>query len=286
MNAWICAVCGDPGAEDIYPLCVRHAEPVGISKIDNENDTTERDVMRAYGWKADKIQTEPDEAAVLQRCARMVCDGVSVREIARRLEQEGIVGQNGKPLQATTIGRALANPRICGSRETRGRLYPAGMNPILSIDQYKRVRRIVESHIPATRIHLLAAGLSVCDECGKQLYVSKQSGGTFAYSCSVRSGGCGGVWVSAGLIEEYVTTELLRRVSDLVPTLNPGRLLIMWAGMSAGRRREIVEKLISSVRVVKSSREVRVGLDPERVSIEWLAIPDLEDISRALDLDL
>lgn len=251
--------------------------------------------MRAYGWKSDKIHVVPEEATVLRRAADLVLAGQSVRAVAEQLEDEGIVGAQGKPLQDVTIGRALRNPRICGQREAHGRLYPTEVEPILTPEKYKRVRRVIESRSPEpTKVHLLAGGRSVCRECGRILYVSKQSGGAFAYGCAVRSGGCGGVWISASLLEEYVTNELIARIVELVPSLDPGRLLIMWAGLSPARRREIVDNLITSVSVAKSLRRTRVGLDPDRVSIEWDPIETPIDvgldaagrIAAMLDLEL
>ena len=241
--------------------------------------------MRPYGWKADRIHTEPDEAKVLRRCADLVIAGTSLRSVAAQMEADGIKGPTGKPLQATVISRALLNPRICGKREKRGRLYPADAEPIVTTDKYARIRRVLETPPRPTKIHLLAGGIAECAECENPLYVSKQSGGAYAYSCSVRSGGCGGVWISSLLFEEYVTNEIVRYSSELVPDLTAARLVLRWAGMSPARRREIAEKLITHVSVFKSVKDARSGFDPGRVTVEWAGFKRKSDVASIWESD-
>lgn len=131
-----------------------------------------------YGYRAIKgkvMQVVQTEATVIRRIYRLyVKEGLSQREIARRLNAEGVPGRKG-PWQQSTISRILANPVYVGLVEVHGKQYPglhkAIINQAMWNDAQKRRRSMERSRRGASpRAGHLLGGLLTCPGCGEVMH--------------------------------------------------------------------------------------------------------------------
>ena len=70
-----------------------------------------------YEWnkETEKIEIIPEEAKLYKKIIRLYLDEcLSQRDIALRLQKEGIKGKKGKPFKAATISYMLKNPIYYG----------------------------------------------------------------------------------------------------------------------------------------------------------------------------
>jgi hypothetical protein len=181
--------------------------------------------MRAFGWKQDGVTVETAEAEVLRRMARELLGGSSVRGLVAKLEAEGIRTATGAAFSPITVRRSLTNPRIIGKREVRGKLVPAEPDPILTADQYRKLRdrfaSSKRSRPNAPKLHLLTGGLAVCVLCERPLFASPSSTRKDGYACSTRSGGCGRLWINMELLDQAAGEAIVDRLAALAPSVEP-----------------------------------------------------------------
>jgi len=181
---------------------------------------------RPYGYRADFVTVDPEEAAVVREAARRLLAGETLREVTKDLNRRGLLSSTGKPWSPPTLRRTLASPRLAGLRvHWRRELAPTGKDrrvaevigpgtweAILNQETHQALVALFEdparrSQTRQPRVHLLA-GLLRCGRCGGPMYV--QSHGRKRpkdYRCLPPpvGRGCGGISILADPLEELVT---------------------------------------------------------------------------------
>lgn len=153
-----------------------------------------------YGYrsKEKELVVEPAEAIVVARIFREFAEeGLSQREIARRLNRVGVRAQRGEWTQGT-VSKVLSNPVYAGKLRFHGETLDAKHKPIVDKDLWQRAEQLREANARThrgrapTANHLLAGGVLRCGRCGASMYAQTRpqrgKGVTWeAYSCSRRA---------------------------------------------------------------------------------------------------
>lgn len=177
--------------------------------------------MRPLGFEADKITIRDREAAFIREAATAVTAGTSLRELARRANEDPqirtVAGGRWAPV---TIKRVLTSPRTAGLTADGS---PAPWPAILDRSVWERVRHDLDARSNGTagqaqsdrRTYLLTGGLALCALCGRPLIPRPSNSGRRGYVC--RSGppseGCGKIRVAADGLEDFVAVHVLGRLS-------------------------------------------------------------------------
>lgn len=232
---------------------------------------------RPYGYRADFVTVDPDEAAVVREAAaRLLAEKPeTLREVTKDLNRRGLLSSAGKPWSPATLRRTLASPRLAGlrvhwrheptaagkTRRVREVVGPGSWEAILDQETHQALVALFEdparrSQTRQPRVHLLA-GLLRCGRCGGSMYV--QSHGRRRpkdYRCLPPpvGRGCGGVSILAGPLEELVTQaaisvvdgpELAAAVAGQVDQEGAARLAADQAALEELSRDYYVERRIS-----------------------------------------
>jgi site-specific DNA recombinase len=181
---------------------------------------------RPFGYEKDRKALCPAEAELVREAAARVLAGSSLRSVVAEWKGRGIT----RPSDQSTLRRILLNPRIAGIRAVGYRsknrpgelLSQAAWTPILDEETWRRVKAVLtnpERDGPfgtGARRYLLS-GFLFCalDGCGMRLTSSSTKGRRY-YRCSSgpETGGCGGVRIVAGPLEELVTRAAWARLSS------------------------------------------------------------------------
>lgn len=107
---------------------------------------------RVFGYEPDGTIRE-GEAALIRQAAADVLTGVSMRAIARSMNEQGSITTAGKPWNNVNLKRVLMNPRYAGLRAYRGTVIGAGdWQAIIDADTHGGVVAVLSdpSRGPAT----------------------------------------------------------------------------------------------------------------------------------------
>jgi site-specific DNA recombinase len=183
---------------------------------------------RAFGHTKDRKRLVKREAALIRDAARRILAGESGSSIVRDWQDRGVKTVRGGRWRLDTLTALLAQPRLAGLREHRGKVVAVAAWPkILEVETHERLRAMFarRQRGPADRpARWLLSGLLRCSKCGASLTAQKQNtrGGTPRYACPPRSvGGCAGVTLRSELVEPEAT----RRVLDYLDSDEFGRAL-------------------------------------------------------------
>jgi site-specific DNA recombinase len=183
---------------------------------------------RAFGHTKDRKRLVKREAALIRDAARRILAGESGSSIVRDWQDRGVKTVRGGRWRLDTISALLAQPRLAGLREHRGKVMGEATWPaIIDRETHERLRAMFDRRRngPASRpARWLLSGLLRCSKCGASLTAQKQNtrGGTPRYACPPRTvGGCAGVTVRAELVE----TEATRLVLDYLDSQDFARAL-------------------------------------------------------------
>lgn len=96
---------------------------------------------RAFGYTADGMHIVEDEALAIRAGCEAVLAGVSLAEVGRRWNADGLrTGRSGKPFAFTTVRMVLMNPRNAAIRAHKGvEVGPAVWPPIVPETTYRAV---------------------------------------------------------------------------------------------------------------------------------------------------
>jgi len=148
---------------------------------------------RPFGYQADGVTVQPEEAAALAWAAAQVLAGVALRSIARELNGRGVRTSTGQPWDSRTLGRVLRRPRNAGLSVYRGEVVgPAAWPAILEEDTWRGVVAVLADPTrranPGRPPRWLLSGLAVCGVCGAPV-VSKSRAhpAMVIYTCSAAS---------------------------------------------------------------------------------------------------
>lgn len=167
----------------------------------------------------------PDEATVVRRIFDSFAETRNLRQVARSLNDEGIVTRHGKPWHPSTVQTILRNPRYAGRAVYQGQQTGArgAWVPIVTDEEYEAVQAILDhpertTNTGTTERKHLGSGLYVCAVCLEP--VSSWSGAR--YRC--RQGAH--VNRAQAPVDEYVRAVIAARLGrpDAAQILSPSTL--------------------------------------------------------------
>lgn len=131
----------------------------------------------AYGYRVGprrRLEVVPEEAAVVRYIYRLYLqEGLGLRLIARRLNEEGITTRRGQPWSMIGIRDILRNRVYLGTYSRFGVRVPGSHPPLVSPDDFRRVQEKLSarrtSFSPRQNTPFLLSGLVYCGQCGNKL---------------------------------------------------------------------------------------------------------------------
>jgi len=174
---------------------------------------------RPFGFLDDRVTHHPGEAPVIRDLAGRLLAGESLTSVARWLDEAGVRTVGGNAWKIQTIRGLMTNPRIWGVRVHQGHAFgPAVWEPIITAEQGERLRRLLldpTRRTNRTARRYLLSGMLRCGKCGKRM-VSTPKAGVRRYGCMPTVGidGCGGVFIYAQMLEEFIAEAVLQRLDS------------------------------------------------------------------------
>jgi DNA invertase Pin-like site-specific DNA recombinase len=174
---------------------------------------------RPYGYNADRITTNPDEAAVIREIATRYLAGESGTSIAHWLNEQGIQSARGKEWGSQTILTIISNPRLAGWNMHNGvRVGRGEWEAILTDEEHARLaarresQRIRRDRPPR---NALLTKVARCGLCGAELVSGGQRHNPY-YLCKRRpnSVACGHVAMSGTALDRLITEAVLTRLDS------------------------------------------------------------------------
>ena len=130
-----------------------------------------------YGYRVGprgRLQVVPEEGSVLRYIFRLYLkDGLGIRRIARRLNEEEIRTRRGSLWSMVTVRDLLRNRAYLGTYSRFGVRVPASHPPLISPEDFRRVQERLDQRRPkssgrqATRF--LLSGLAYCGYCENKM---------------------------------------------------------------------------------------------------------------------
>lgn len=180
-----------------------------------------------------KLEPEPMHAPVVRRIFKMCLNGMGVKEIAKKLNAEGIRTRSGNPWTNTVVYYMLTNEAYAGvlvfnrylyykpsDGKTRKAIRVEGAHPALvAPEQFAKVRALLAARRPnvthprQVASDYLLAGMAYCGACGSKLLGTQAKGGRFFYYGCQRylkqgSTACRSGLVNRAALEETVMDTL------------------------------------------------------------------------------
>lgn len=91
----------------------------------------------------DSMTVNESEAEYVKFVFDKYLERKNLSEVARLCKQHGYKGKRGKEPDAWSIFKILSRPQYCGYNTFHGEIYKGNHEPIISIDQYNRVQRLL-----------------------------------------------------------------------------------------------------------------------------------------------
>jgi site-specific DNA recombinase len=152
---------------------------------------------RAFGYQKDGLHTVPEEAEAIRAAAEAVLTGVSLSQVARRWNGQGLrTSYGGKEFSSKEIRKTLLRPRNAGIVLHEGMRIGTGQwETILAPDTFAALEALLSD--PARRPSsgferkYQGTGIYVCGRCGERMAVAAQNhtkshGWRRAYACSAK----------------------------------------------------------------------------------------------------
>jgi len=193
---------------------------------------------RPFGFQADRITHDEDEAAVVREIAHRRAAGESPHGIADDLNGRGVLTAQARdqieksrrsggaaPIslpvwRPVTIRALLTNPRTAGLRTHRGTTVRAVWAPLIEPSLWAELQELQQERTATWRADsagwrfYFLSGLIRCG-CGRRLYghVAKSP----VYYCPREQGGCGQTRISAEAVEAMLSKWIERRLATARP---------------------------------------------------------------------
>lgn len=177
--------------------------------------------QRAYGWEADGITINEEEATRVREAVEKIKRGMSITAIAREWERAGyLTAAGGTAWEWTTVKQVCLGWRAAGVRTYKreplydklGELVRGEWEPLISLEDRTTALAALEkrSRKKVRQGRWMLTGLLWCGECAKPLYGQLSSGsrGIDTYACK-----SGDVSISALKLENVVQSALLSRMN-------------------------------------------------------------------------
>lgn len=183
---------------------------------------------RPFGWQADKVTVDEEEARHIREAAERIIAGVKARTVASEWNERGIPTVRGRTWTARTVEQIFTNPRLCGIRTYKGEVLQVDgeavrgvWEAILTDEQFAAVSEMLKSYervgVRDGRGHATKYLLSPFVRCGK--CNARMRGGirpgpkrapVHVYWCRDKAeGGCGGCARLGSEVDRYVTALVI-----------------------------------------------------------------------------
>lgn len=171
---------------------------------------------RGYGYSRDGLEVVEAEAEVIRDIAKKILGdddtpGMSMKAIARDLNDRGIPTVRGGEWQDRSVYGAVTKPKTAGLRVYRGEIVGKGVWPaILERDVWEDVLQKLQArssgHQPGLKRWL--SRVMKCSLCGRELHSGSANNGP-RYWCSTEYEGCGKIAIKATAAEEEIERQVL-----------------------------------------------------------------------------
>ena len=179
---------------------------------------------RCYGYEPDGMTVRESEAAEIRRIADAITRGVSLRSMARELNERGISTTTGsRGWSQAKLRSVLLSPRLAGFRAHHGKIVGKGQWPaILDETTYEAMLAVLEDPKRATGPRMgrvptaLGTGLYRCGHCDQPtMRKAKTNSGQEIYRCGGAQGAGSGAHVSrrADPLDAFVTQAVISKLS-------------------------------------------------------------------------
>lgn len=175
---------------------------------------------RTFGYDQRYTTVIDEEAAIVRAVRDRVFAGESLRSISVDLERRGVRSTEGNLIRPQNLKKILVTPTIAGERELDGRRYPGSWTPLISPEDSRRLRVLLDKRPGQKRTvsprKYLLTGLIRCGHCGGRMSAHALAGGKQRYVCRKEPGApnCGSMSVLAEPLEEVVKEMLFTAVDD------------------------------------------------------------------------
>ena len=193
---------------------------------------------RPFGYGADHVTPDPDEAAAVRWAADCLLGGGTVSAVAREWSSRGLrppqapIGPLPEvPWKRNSVTAIMRNPAIAGIRTYHGDVVAKGnWAPILPRETWEAVRALLAdpARKPPRGVRTLLGGLMLC-RCGNTVQGSVNTTGKHVYRCNpaTRKPGQDGPHAQSmtGPVDEHVTLRIIARLArpDLADLVTPKR---------------------------------------------------------------
>lgn len=171
---------------------------------------------RRYGYADDRRTLVPEEAEVIQECARRILAGESLRAVAKNLTERSIPTALGNERwHPRSVHSILTSGHAAGLRVFRGEVVGVADWPaILDRDTWDKIRLTLEDRRPAeggsTQLKRWLTGVLICGHCGRSLKGWSAPRGRRYWCVSAEPhGGCGRTAIEAHHAEGAVRALIL-----------------------------------------------------------------------------
>lgn len=171
---------------------------------------------RPVGYASDGVTPLEPEATAVRDAYAAILAGASLKGLARQWNSQGLRTSRGGPWIASSVRRALRNPRYAGLRVYRGEVIgPGTWEPLVDEAVWRQVDRLLAD--PArrtstdTRTKFLLTRIAECGRCGdgSTVATARTSRGARTYKCVAR----GDLARAAEPIDRYVAAVVLARLT-------------------------------------------------------------------------
>jgi site-specific DNA recombinase len=150
---------------------------------------------RAFGYQKDGLNTVPDEADAIRAAAEAVLTGVSLSQVARRWNEQGLrTSYGGRTFSSKEVRKVLLRPRNAGIMLHEGKRIGTGQwETILDPDTFAALEALLldPARRPSGGFERKYQGTNtyVCGRCGATMAIAAQNrtqshGWRRAYTCS------------------------------------------------------------------------------------------------------
>jgi site-specific DNA recombinase len=249
-----------------------------------------------YGYRVgpkNRLEVVDDEAVVVRYIFKLYLqDGLGIRLISRRLNEEGLRTRRNRPWSMVSIRDILRNRAYLGTYQRLGVRVPGTHPALVSPDDFRSVQERLSDRrtnfSPRTVSGFLLSGLVICDSCGNRMIgVSRRQSWTRRsdgseqvasyryYQCESRTnqGICSYNTQRADELEESVRQQLSELdPSKLATAGNDEAVITQWQTESHRLR----ERLHQIDRRLNKELESLVGhaIDSDRLRSNGLALAE------------
>jgi len=178
---------------------------------------------RGFGMKPGHLEVDEAEAEVVRRAARQVLDGVSVTQVARQLNIDGVKTTRGGEWNVSNLRRLLTAPHIAGRRTFRGEVVESDVIPsILDDETWNALRTLLNDPARSNRngseMNRPLSGIVRCASCGTAMKprTRRSERQKPSYVCRREAGNraCGARSMAADPLDELVLAAIVEYLGD------------------------------------------------------------------------